>query len=64
MMIGQSLVHIKRENMREDKEGKSEKEREEKEWGIKMGGEASMVKAHYMSIKCCHKVIFARFWNF
>jgi hypothetical protein len=31
MMIGQSLVHIKRENMREDKEGKSEKEREEKE---------------------------------
>jgi hypothetical protein len=30
MMIGQSLVDIKRKKMRENKEGKNEKEREEK----------------------------------
>jgi hypothetical protein len=55
VMIGQSLVDIKRK--REEMKKKGRKIMKDKD----RGGGASTVKAHYMSIKCCCKVVFARF---
>jgi hypothetical protein len=54
VMIGQSLVDIKRKREKMKKKGR-------KIMKDKDRGGASTMKAHYMSIKCCCKVVFARF---
>jgi hypothetical protein len=54
VMIGQSLVDIKRKREKMKKKGR-------KIMKDKDRGGAFTVKAHYMSIKCCYKVVFARF---
>jgi hypothetical protein len=58
--IGQSLVDIKKKNTRKIKREKMKKKGRKKMRAKDRGG-ASIVKAHYMSIKCCRTIIFVRF---